>query len=121
MRAFLAVGLAMLLFSAAAASAADTPCWKRVIEDWYDGRFDRTYPCACYREALRRLPASTDTYSTAKQDIERELHACQTRQEPKQERNIPAQVVAAVLAVVAVLLLIRRRRGKPPGERSPSA
>jgi hypothetical protein len=23
------------------------------INDWYDGRIDRTYPVRCYREALR--------------------------------------------------------------------
>ena len=29
---------------AAPQADAATPCWKRLINDWYDGRIDRTYP-----------------------------------------------------------------------------
>ena len=42
---------------------AATPCWKRLINDWYDGRIDRTYPARCYRAAIKNLPEDVDAYS----------------------------------------------------------
>jgi hypothetical protein len=59
----------------ATATQADaaTPCWKRLINDWYDGRIDRTYPASCYRAAIRNLPEDVDAYSTAREDLERAL------------------------------------------------
>ena len=52
---------------------AATPCWKRLINDWYDGRIDRVYPVRCYRAAIRNLPEDVDAYSTAREDLERAL------------------------------------------------
>jgi hypothetical protein len=52
---------------------AATPCWKRLINDWYDGRIDRTYPASCYRQAIKNLPEDVDAYSTAREDLERAL------------------------------------------------
>ncbi len=49
-----ALAALLLLFVAAPASAA--PCWRQLINDWYDGRIDRQYGCACYREAVHHLP-----------------------------------------------------------------
>lgn len=59
--------------TAAPSAAATKPCWKRLINDWYDGRIDQTYPARCYRDALRNLPEDVDAYSTARDDIERAL------------------------------------------------
>jgi hypothetical protein len=56
-------------------AAAAKPCWVELIDDWYDGRIDRTYEVHCYREAIRRLPADVDMYSSAREDIERALLA----------------------------------------------
>lgn len=50
-----------------------TPCWKRLINDWYDGRIDRIYPASCYRSAIKNLPEDVDAYSTAREDLERAL------------------------------------------------
>ena len=50
-----------------------TPCWKTLINDWYDGRIDGIYPIHCYREALKHLPADVDTYSSARDDIKQAL------------------------------------------------
>jgi hypothetical protein len=50
--------------TAAPSAAATKPCWKRLINDWYDGRIDQTYPARCYRDALRNLPEDVDAYST---------------------------------------------------------
>jgi len=67
----LILGLAV---SAAPASAkGKPPCWKTLINDWYDGRIDGTYPIHCYREALQHLPTDVDTYSSARDDIKQAL------------------------------------------------
>ena len=63
-------GLVLALGTAAPAAAA-TPCWKAVINDWFDGRIDKTYPAACYTQALKHLPRDADIYSSAPDDIRR--------------------------------------------------
>jgi hypothetical protein len=55
------------------AAAATKPCWKRLINDWYDGRIDNVYPVKCYREAIKHLPDDVESYSDAREDIERAL------------------------------------------------
>jgi hypothetical protein len=57
----------------APSATAATPCGEAVILDWSDGRIDRTYAPACYRDALARLPEDLRAYSTAPEDIERAL------------------------------------------------
>ncbi len=61
--------------STAAAASASAPCWKALINDWYDGRIDNVYPVHCYREALAHLPEDVQTYSSARDDINRALQA----------------------------------------------
>jgi hypothetical protein len=63
-------GLVLALGTASPAAAA-TPCWKAVINDWFDGRIDKTYPPACYTQALKHLPRDVDIYSSAPDDIRR--------------------------------------------------
>jgi hypothetical protein len=72
---FLFLLVAMVVGGGATATPADaaTPCWKRLINDWYDGRIDRTYPASCYRAAIKNLPEDVDAYSTAREDLERAL------------------------------------------------
>lgn len=67
-------GLVLGLTTAAPATAAK-PCWRMLIDDWYDGKIDNTYPRACYRQALKHLPQDVTQYSSAKDDIERALLA----------------------------------------------
>jgi hypothetical protein len=55
------------------AAAAPKPCWKRLINDWYDGRIDNVYPVKCYREAIKHLPEDVESYSDAREDIQRAL------------------------------------------------
>ena len=66
----LAAGVAALGVAPARAAA---PCWKELINDWFDGHIDKTYPVHCYREALRHLPTDVETYSSARDDISRAL------------------------------------------------
>jgi hypothetical protein len=58
-----------------APAAAATPCWKRLINDWYDGRIDQAYPVQCYRQAIKNLPEDVKAYSSAREDIRRALLA----------------------------------------------
>ncbi len=59
------LAVALLLLSAAPASAA-TPCWLQVHNDWSDnGRIDGRYPDSCYEQALRNLPSDAQIYSDA--------------------------------------------------------
>ena len=70
--------VAFSLFAAAAHAApasAATPCWKALLNDWYDGRIDHTYAVHCYQDALHHLPADVQTYSSAHDDILRALQS----------------------------------------------
>jgi hypothetical protein len=80
---FLKVVLASTLVAAALVGAgvqarpaqAASPCWKLLLNDWYDGRIDHVYPVHCYREALKHLPSDVQTYSSAHDDILRALQS----------------------------------------------
>ena len=79
----LAVGASL----APAAAAKSTPaCWKTLINDWYDGRIDHTYPVHCYKEALKHLPQDVRTYSDAYDVISRALAAA-THGKKKVDQN----------------------------------
>jgi len=58
----------------AAPAAAATPCWRTVINDWYrNGRVDGHYPIHCYSEAIANLPEDSKQYSSAPEDIRRDM------------------------------------------------
>jgi hypothetical protein len=61
-------------------AAAKEPCWKTLIDDWYDGRIDNVYPVPCYRSALEHMPEDVAQYSTLGDDINRALQAAITAQ-----------------------------------------
>jgi hypothetical protein len=86
----LALGLVALALGAAAVrpapAQAATPCWKLLLNDWYDGRIDQTYSVHCYKDALKHLPADVQTYSSAHDDI---LRALQTAIAKQQKSNKP--------------------------------
>ena len=72
--ATLAVVGATVAVSPAPAAAA-SPCWKKVVDDWFDGHIEGIYAPHCYRQALRHLPADARAYTTAAGDIERAMLA----------------------------------------------
>jgi hypothetical protein len=80
-KAILAVALVCTAFLAMAAqpAAAATPCWKALLNDWYDGRIDQTYASHCYSEAISHLPSDVQTYSSAREDILRALQSAKAR------------------------------------------
>jgi hypothetical protein len=72
--------VAAALFAALARpAAAATPCWKKLLTDWYDGRIDQTYQIHCYTDALKHLPADVQTYSSAHDDILRALQSAKEK------------------------------------------
>jgi hypothetical protein len=71
--AALALSLSLAICTGTASAKSKAPCWKTLINDWYDGRIDGTYPIHCYREALQHLPTDVETYSSAREDIRQAL------------------------------------------------
>jgi hypothetical protein len=72
------VACVAVLGVAAPAASAKTPCWKQLINDWYDGRIDKSYPVHCYREAQRHVPTDAQAYSSLPEDLDRALQATLT-------------------------------------------
>jgi hypothetical protein len=54
-------------------AVAGTPCWKKLMNDWYDGRIDHVYAVPCYHQAIVRLRDDLKVYTTATDDIDRAL------------------------------------------------
>ena len=70
----LAIVFAAVVAGGTAGTAeAAQPCWKKLVNDWYDGRIDGTYPVKCYRKAIDNLPRDVEEYSSAAEDIRRAL------------------------------------------------
>jgi len=80
-KALLAVALLSMALLAVAVrpAAAATPCWKALLNDWYDGRIDQTYASHCYTQAIGHLPSDVQTYSSAREDILRALQSAKAR------------------------------------------
>jgi hypothetical protein len=74
-----AAALAAAAVTHPAPAAAASPCWKVLLNDWYDGRIDHTYPVHCYQDALKHLPADVQTYSSAHDDIQRALQSAEAK------------------------------------------
>jgi hypothetical protein len=74
---------------------AATPCWKTLLNDWYDGRIDGTYPVHCYRDALKHLPADVQTYSSAHDDILRALQSAIAKERKTGKKVGPNTLVPA--------------------------
>jgi len=56
-------------------ASAAKPCWRTVINDWYDGSIDGKYSASCYREALTNAPDDLKMYSDLPEDLNRGLQA----------------------------------------------
>lgn len=72
-------GLALLLAAAAlliaaTPSPAATPCWEKVVQDWYDDSvLDNRYPRHCYTDALRNVSEEVRTYTSFEEDVKAAL------------------------------------------------
>jgi hypothetical protein len=70
--AFVAALFGVLLLATAGTASAEAPCWKRATLDWADnGVVDKTYPLACYQQAIDHAPADISMYSSFVDDMER--------------------------------------------------
>ena len=67
-------------------AAAGVPCWKRLLNDWYDGTIDNVYPIPCYQQAIKHLPPETQIYGSAKEDIQRAEQAAINHQKAPPEQ-----------------------------------
>jgi hypothetical protein len=76
--------IAAALFFVSAGTASAAPCWKTLINDWYDGRIDKTYDAQCYRDAIKHLPPDVEVYSNAKDDLKRALQNVLAGKPPNQ-------------------------------------
>ena len=82
--------LAASFFVPATAQAA-VPCRDRIYNDWYkDGKIASTYPIACYRDALKHVPADARTYSSLADDIRAAQQGALERRNG--QKNVPAQI-----------------------------
>ena len=63
--------LAPAALAAQRSSAGQIPCWKRLLNDWYDGTINNIYPIPCYQQAIKHLPPEISIYGSAKDDIQR--------------------------------------------------
>ena len=73
-RAVLVCALATVVAPVAATAPStrhddSVPCWKRLLNDWYDGTINNIYPIPCYQQAIKHLPADLRIYGSAKDDI----------------------------------------------------
>ena len=91
-----AVIAGFVLLALPAPGSAATPCWKQLINDWYDGRIDQVYPLKCYQQALENAPEDAKVYSDLPRDLNRALQAAirgQDDDEPtsgQSSREVPA-------------------------------
>jgi hypothetical protein len=80
--------LASLTAGTAVAAKRDAvPCWKRLLNDWYDGSIDNVYAIPCYAEAIKHLPPETEIYGSAKEDILAARQAAINNQPAPPEQN----------------------------------
>jgi hypothetical protein len=70
-----AVLAGFVLLALPSPGSAATPCWKQLINDWYDGRIDQVYPLKCYQQALENAPEDAKVYSDLPRDLNRALQA----------------------------------------------
>jgi hypothetical protein len=85
----------LLLVASAQPAAAATPCWKTLLNDWYDGRIDNVYPVHCYKDTLKHLPPDVSVYSSARDDILRALQSAQDKLKEQKEAVTPNTPVPA--------------------------
>jgi hypothetical protein len=65
------------------------PCWVNLLNDWYDGVINNTYPLPCYNQALKHLPAVAAIYGGAREDIIAARNAAAHHKPPPGESQKP--------------------------------
>ncbi len=73
--------------AARSSSGGQVPCWKRLLNDWYDGTINNIYPIPCYQQAIKHLPPEISIYGSAKEDIQRAEQAAINHQSAPPEAS----------------------------------
>jgi hypothetical protein len=88
---------------AASRTTAAAPCWKRLLNDWYDGTINNKYPIPCYQQAINHLPADLRIYGSARDDIlAAKAAALQNQSAPPEKNNPNTATTATTSAAPAV-------------------
>jgi hypothetical protein len=74
---------------AAVRATTAAPCWKRLLNDWYDGTINNRYPIPCYQQAISHLPADLRIYGSARDDILAARTAALQHQDAPPEKHNP--------------------------------
>ncbi|HEX5449546.1 MAG TPA: hypothetical protein VFW85_05770 [Gaiellaceae bacterium] len=87
----------LLVLTAAAvwlpAAHAAVPCRDQIYNEWYaSGKISTKYPAACYRDALKHIPADAQVYSNLGSDIKRALQLSLERSTSVNPSRIPSAV-----------------------------
>ena len=70
------LALAAMAALGPARAGAATPCRDKIFNEWYhSGQVASTYPIACYRDALKHIPADVAVYSSLSDDIRLAMQA----------------------------------------------
>jgi hypothetical protein len=75
----------------ASPAPAATPCWKLLLNDWYDGTISNVYPIPCYHQAVNHLPTDVQVYSSARDDILRALQQAVQKQKQSHKQITSVQ------------------------------
>jgi hypothetical protein len=95
--AVLALLLAAVVAGTARTAQAAAPCRDRIYNDWYaDGKIASNYPIACFRDALKHVPADARIYSSLSTDIQSAMQAALRR---AQGKPAPAQIGKGRLSI----------------------
>jgi cobalamin biosynthesis Mg chelatase CobN len=86
----LLAAVAPLGAQAAARTSSAVPCWKRLLNDWYDGTINKVYPVPCYQQAVSHLPADLRIYGSARDDILAARQAALTKKPIPPEKGHPS-------------------------------
>jgi len=106
-RAAVLVCAVLALSAAPAAIAAPTsavPCWKTLLNDWYDGTINNIYPLHCYDDAIRHLPTDVAIYSSAKEDFLAAKQAAAEHKKAPPEKNPPPPGTSTGTTTTAVVV-----------------
>lgn len=105
----------------AAPASAAKPCWKVLLNDWFDGRIDKAYSVSCYRAAIKNLPEDVESYSNAREEINRALLAALNKSAKSGRTLTGSDLVPAQTGTTSTLPGGTNSSGEGEGEAVPGS